>query len=126
MGPETPETPTKQTADDQQLRRESIIEELADSNLDELMAAAKARKEERNRIAQAQLPPPPAMQPTEWAAREAWLHDGQAIHGELKEFAWAAHRAAKAGDQVTFSRQRDLLYKAVLTFVGLPPVEEKA
>lgn len=105
------------------------IDELLDSlvaqgkSRDDVLSEYSTRLELRNRTDQAKLATPLPQPALAWAAREAWLHDGQPIHGELKMFAHAAYRAAKAGDQATFSRQRDLMYKAVLTFVGVPTEE---
>lgn len=87
------------------------------------MTTLRARAEERNRAAQADVPPPPAQTDPEWAARKAWLLDGQPIYGELRTFFFPAMLALQADDQVAFSRQRDLLFKALRTFLGDPPPE---
>lgn len=66
----------------------------------------------------------PARADNDWQEHEAWLHDGIEVYGELKEFVWPAYRAGKAGNQAEFAYQKDLLYKAVLTFIGPPPALE--
>lgn len=121
----TTETARIEIPDQQRQQRMAVLDTLlSGGKVEDLMADLRARAEENNRAAQLVLPLPATQPESDWTQREAWLHDGQPILGELKLFAWEAYRAAKAGDQVAFSRQRDLLYKAVLTFVGLPPAEE--
>lgn len=88
---------------------------------DDLISAIRQHAEDTNRAAQAELATPPAMADTDWQARRAWLMDGQPIYGELKTFFWPALTALVADDQAEYSRQRDLLFKALRTFLGDPP-----
>ncbi len=88
---------------------------------EEIITAIRQRSELKNRTAQADIPAPPVQPEDQWRARAAWLLDGQPIHGELKTFYGPAYRALKAGDQAEYSRQRDLLMKALFTIFG--PVE---
>jgi len=99
------------------------LDELATAGAtqDELIAVIRYRSEQKNRADQGKLATPPAQPAPHWAARKAWLLDGQAIHGDLKEFFWPAFLALQADDQVAYSQQRDLLFKALRTFLGDPP-----
>lgn len=121
-------TTTKETPDEQQSRRDSVIDDLlADSaDPDEVIAHLRARAETRNRAAQATLPLPPSQADADFEARRAWLLDGQPIYGELKTFYFPALAALQADDQIAFSRQRDLLFKALRTIFGDPPPEAPA
>lgn len=87
-------------------------------DVDELLTAHRERSEQRNRDAQKSLRAPAAMLDSDWVARKAWLLDGQPIYGELKVFYRAALDALQADDQAEYSRQRDLLFKALRTFLG--------
>lgn len=117
-----PETQTKPKDNLVPLRTASIDSLLASgANEADVITEIRRRGEEKNRAAQANLPAPPAQPDPDWAARKAWLLDGQAIHGELKEFFWPALAALQADDQAVYSQQRDLLFKALRTFLGDPP-----
>jgi hypothetical protein len=91
---------------------------LAQARLDDVIAELRRQAEENNRAAQAELPAPVEQGSDEWVARKAWLLDGQAIHGEVKTFYAPAYRALVSDDQVAYSRQRDLLMKALITIFG--------
>jgi hypothetical protein len=88
---------------------------------EELFNTIAARAEAANRAAQAQLAPPTPQGQAAWLARKAWLLDGEPIYGELKEFFFPALLALQADDQAEYSRKRDLLFKALRTFLGDPP-----
>jgi hypothetical protein len=94
---------------------------LNEGNAEAVIAAIRARAEERNRESQVEVPAPPTMPAQEWAARKAWLLDGQPIHGELKDFYFPAVVALRADNQAEYSAKRDLLFKALRTFLGDPP-----
>lgn len=95
---------------------------------DDLIKAIRARSQERNRAAQAQIAAPPTMASDDWAARKAWLLDGQQIHGTLEEFYFPALEALQGNNQAEYSAKRDLLFKALRTMLGdiwNKPVERK-
>lgn len=88
---------------------------------DEIITQVRVAAQAHNRAARAAMPDPPKMPKAQWDTRRDWLLDGQPIHGELKEFSWAAEDALRADDQAAYSLQRDLLFKAVRTFIGPRP-----
>lgn len=108
-----------------QLDRGASLADLttAGATLHDIIAAVRCDAEAKHVAAQRLLDPPPSQPDLAWAARKAWLLDGQAIHGELSQFYCAAFRALQADDQATYSKQRDLLFKALKTFLGVPHPE---
>lgn len=115
LKPEIPQKPSQEELIDQLLS--------GGESLDSIIVAARARSEAKNRAAQSDIPPPIKQSEADWKGRKAWLLDGHPIYGELKEFFFPALTALKTDDQLTFSRQRDLLFKALYTILGDPPVE---
>jgi hypothetical protein len=88
-----------------------------------IIGAIRKRGEDLNRAQQSTLPYPLPQPDADWEARKAWLLDGQRIHGEVKDFYLPALAALKADDQVTYSRQRDLLFKALWFLDNPPPLD---
>lgn len=117
------------TTDKPQVSRDAMIDTLlADgASRDEIFAAIGARSEARNRAAQADIPAPRVQTDEDFDTRRAWLLDGHPIYGELQTFYYPALAALRAGDQIEYSRARDLMFKAMRTFLGDgPPAPDPA
>lgn len=107
------------------MAREADLAQLMEGRTpDEFIAEVRTLARNQHLRKQTELPLPAKMGSAGWAARKEWLLSPTPVYGELQEFAWAAKRALVADDQEEFSRQRDLLYLAVMTVIGDEPKKQ--
>lgn len=86
----------------------------------ELFNAISGLAQEKTRAKQSEIPSPPPQSDEHWNQRKAWITDGKPLYGTLDIFLLAGLKALTENDQVEYSRQRDLMFKAVLTMLGNP------
>lgn len=86
-----------------------------------LMMAIQHNAQEDNCDKQKHIPPPTTQPDEHWANRKRWLLDGQPIHGTMQDFYYPALECLRRDDQVGYSRNRDMLFKAIRTWAGDPP-----
>lgn len=98
----------------------SLLDDLLEQGLTEedILIALRQKNHARFVSRQEALPLKPLLDADGWTEHKAWHLDPQPVYGELKDFYIAGRVAMEGDDQVGFSRQKDLLFKAVGTFLA--------
>lgn len=97
----------------------------AEASHAEIFNAISGLAQEKTRERQSHIPAPPAQPDDHWNQRKAWITDGKPLYGTLDTFLLAGLKALAENDQAEYSRQRDLMFKAVLTMLGPNPAGVK-
>jgi hypothetical protein len=92
----------------------------AGADMNTLIAALRARAQTVNITAQAALTYPTDLGSSDWAARKAWMLDGQMFYGEISAFYLEALAELNADDQEGYAQNMDVLFKALRTFIPDP------